>query len=198
MREKLKIVPKGQGDAEADRRRAERHHERRDVEHRDADAVDDADKGAGADAGEDAQGQVDRGCVGMGGVERRHGQRGNHRGDGDNLADREIEAAGEQRQHLPHGDDGQIGRLPRDRDQILAGQEARRQGVEDDQRNDQQERQDADAHEQPLQRHAVVQPALRDFLFHQARVRSKKLASTRSCVISVPASSARRSPRYMT
>ena len=37
---------------------AERHHERRDVEHRDADAVDDADEGAGADAGEDAQGQV--------------------------------------------------------------------------------------------------------------------------------------------
>jgi hypothetical protein len=56
----------------------------------------------------------------------------------------------------------------------FAGQEARRQGVEDDQRDDQEERQDADAHEQPLQRHAVVHPALRDFLFHQARVRSKK------------------------
>ena len=41
------------------------------------------------------------GRVGVGGVERRHGQRGDHRGDGDDRADREIEAAGEQRQHLP-------------------------------------------------------------------------------------------------
>ena len=39
----------------------------------------------------------------------------------------EIEAAGQQRQHLAHGDDGEIGRLPRDVDEVLAGEELPRQ-----------------------------------------------------------------------
>ena len=50
-------------------------------------------------------------------------KRRDNRGYSDDLADRKIKAAGEQRQHLSHRDDRQIGGLPSDRDQIFGGQE---------------------------------------------------------------------------
>ena len=70
------------------------------VVHGHGDTVDDADQRAGADARQNAQcHRHDRG-IGMSGSKRRHGQRGYDGGNRNDLTDRKIETAGEQRQHL--------------------------------------------------------------------------------------------------
>ena len=137
-------------------------------------------------------------------VHGRHGRGADHRGDREDRADRQVEAACQQREHLAHGHHREIARLPQHVLDVLGPIEPARQQREDDDGDQQQERQHAQPHEQLLAdamtetAAASNAPPAACSSVHHAASRSKKWLSTRSSVISLPASSARSSPRYMT
>ena len=66
-------------------------------------------------------------------------------------ADRKIEAAGDQGQHLPQRHQDQIDRLAQQIQKVLLTEKVGRQVGKNDQRNDHQEGQHAEALEQPLE-----------------------------------------------
>ena len=181
-----------QRDAETDRSDAERHHERRDVEHRHADAVGDADSVPAATPASSRPRSPATRC-------RARPRRPppwpwrpppSQRHD---RADRQIEPAGQQRQHLAQRDDGQIDRLPHDVHQVLPVRKWSDSSVNTMMRDQQQERQHAEPDEQLLETQRQAATArlrlLRSgvaVLAGHAASRSKKWLSTFCSVMSLP------------
>ena len=114
--------------------------------------------------------------------DRRHGGGADHRSQCHDGPHRQIEAAGQQGEHLTERDDGQVDRLAHDVDQILRREEIVRDRGEHDQRHQQQEGQHAEPDEQTLRpdAHRTAAPAERRALLQLGRGWFMRLPARRS------------------
>ena len=118
--ENRESVRERRGESHANAQHAEGDHEWIDPEHGDADAIDHAGRDTGTDADHAAGEDGKRHSVRIAADHTQHDESAGDAHQGDQLADGEIEAAGQQREHLPRSQDREVAALLENVDGVLA------------------------------------------------------------------------------